>query len=71
MPFALNLRTLCAAVLSPGGGYGMFPRMPTIFPIGPYRFFFFAADGTESRHVHVERESKSLQRWLESRSPRI
>jgi hypothetical protein len=38
--------------------------MPTIFRSGPYRFFFFAADGVEPPHVHVERESNRAKFWL-------
>jgi hypothetical protein len=38
--------------------------MPTVAIIGPYRFFFYASDGTEPPHVHVERESASAKFWL-------
>ena len=31
--------------------------MPTVFKIGPYRFFFWSNDRSESIHVHVEREN--------------
>jgi len=30
--------------------------MPTILRVGPYRFFFYSADGEEPPHVHVERD---------------
>ena len=39
--------------------------MPTIFRKGPYRFFFYAGDKDEPRHVHVEREDKIAKFWLE------
>jgi hypothetical protein len=39
--------------------------MPTIFKKGPYRFFFYAGDKDEPRHVHVEREDKIAKFWLE------
>jgi hypothetical protein len=38
--------------------------MPTIFRVGPYRFFFYASDGSEPPHVHVERESSVAKFWL-------
>ena len=38
--------------------------MPTIFRSGPYRFFFFSADGQEPPHVHVERERGRAKFWL-------
>jgi len=39
--------------------------MPTIFKKGPYRFFFYAGDKDEPRHVHVERDDKIAKFWLE------
>lgn len=39
--------------------------MPTIFKIGPYRFFFYASDRDEPMHVHVERESSVAKFWLD------
>jgi hypothetical protein len=38
--------------------------MPTVLRSGPYRFFFYASDGVEPRHVHVERESYRAKFWL-------
>ena len=38
--------------------------MPTILRSGPYRFFFYASDGVEPRHVHAERESNRAKFWL-------
>jgi hypothetical protein len=38
--------------------------MPTVFRSGPYRFFFYASDGVEPPHVHVERESNRAKFWL-------
>lgn len=32
--------------------------MPTVLRSGPYRFFFYAGDRDEPRHVHVEREDE-------------
>ncbi len=38
--------------------------MPTIFRVGPYRFFFFANDRMEPIHVHVERDSFKAKFWV-------
>ena len=38
--------------------------MPTVLSVGPYRFFFYAGDGSESEHVHVEREANVAKFWL-------
>lgn len=38
--------------------------MPTILRTGPYRFFFYAGDGGEPPHVHVERDDKQAKLWL-------
>ncbi len=39
--------------------------MPAILWVGPYRFFFYAGDGGEPPHVHVERERFVAKFWLE------
>lgn len=39
--------------------------MPTILPTGPYRFFFYAGDGNEPPHIHIERDEKLAKVWLE------
>jgi hypothetical protein len=38
--------------------------MPTVLRTGPYRFFFYAGDGGESPHVHVERDEYEAKFWL-------
>ena len=38
--------------------------MPTVLRIGPYRFFFYSADGSEPPHIHVEKENKVAKYWL-------
>jgi hypothetical protein len=38
--------------------------MPTVLRSGPYRFFFYAADGVESPHVHAERDDRIAKFWL-------
>jgi hypothetical protein len=38
--------------------------MPTVLRSGPYRFFFYAGDGTEPPHVHVERDDNIAKFWL-------
>ncbi len=39
--------------------------MPTVLRRGPYRFFFYSGDRTESPHVHVERDRHIAKIWLE------
>src|SRR3954447_25337166 len=40
--------------------------MPTVLRSGPFRFFFFyAGDGGESPHVHVERDDCEAKFWLD------
>jgi len=39
--------------------------MPTIFKIGPYRFFFWSNDRFEPIHVHVERENFIAKFWID------
>ena len=39
--------------------------MPTIFKVGPYRFFFYASDRDEPMHIHVEREANVAKFWLD------
>jgi hypothetical protein len=38
--------------------------MPTILRIGAYRFFFYAGDGEEPEHVHIERGNNIAKFWL-------
>ena len=39
--------------------------MPTVLREGPYRFFFYAGDGDEPPHVHVERDDRVAKFWLD------
>ncbi|BCO32030.1 hypothetical protein TspCOW1_21330 [Thiohalobacter sp. COW1] len=39
--------------------------MPTILRAGPYRFFFYAGDRGEPRHIHVERDANIAKFWLD------
>jgi hypothetical protein len=39
--------------------------MPTALRIGPYRFYFYAYDCQEPRHMHVDREALSCKIWLD------
>jgi hypothetical protein len=39
--------------------------MPTVYRSGPYRFFFYAGDGEEPPHVHVERDDYIAKFWLD------
>jgi hypothetical protein len=38
--------------------------MPTVARIGPYRFFFFANEGLEPPHIHVQRGRTLAKFWL-------
>ncbi len=38
--------------------------MPTIGDIGPYKLFFFSAEGTEPPHVHIRRDRATAKFWL-------
>lgn len=39
--------------------------MPTVLRVGPYRFFFYSADGDEPPHVHVERDDSVAKFWID------
>jgi len=39
--------------------------MPTSLRTGPYRFYFYAYDCAEPRHMHVDRERLSAKFWLD------
>ena len=39
--------------------------MPTVLRLGPYRFFFYSADGDEPPHVHVERDESVAKFWID------
>ena len=39
--------------------------MPTVLVVGPYRFFFYAGDGDEPQHIHVERGGNVAKFWLD------
>ena len=39
--------------------------MPTVLKIGPYRFFFYAGDCDEPKHIHIERDDKIVKFWLD------
>lgn len=39
--------------------------MPTVLRIEAYRFYFYAGDGGESPHVHIERDDCEAKFWLD------
>jgi len=39
--------------------------MPTVLRVGPLRFFFYAGDGAEPLHIHVERDDSEAKFWLD------
>ena len=38
--------------------------MPTIFVQGRFRFYFYANEGTELPHIHVDAAENSAKYWL-------
>lgn len=39
--------------------------VPTVLRIGPYRFHFFANEGTEPAHIHVRGPNGECKFWLD------
>ncbi len=39
--------------------------MPTVLRVGPYRLFFYSADGHEPAHIHIERDDHIAKFWLD------
>ena len=39
--------------------------MPTVLRVGGYRFFFYANESGEPRHIHVQRERMLAKFWLQ------
>lgn len=37
---------------------------PTVLTHGPYRFFFYANEGNEPPHIHVQRDERLAKFWL-------
>ena len=38
--------------------------MPTVLRIGAFRFFFYANEGQEPAHIHVQADNKLAKFWL-------
>ena len=38
--------------------------MPTVLRIRGYRFYFYALEGTEPAHVHVDKGAGTIKLWL-------
>jgi len=38
--------------------------MPTVADIGPYKLFFYSAEGSESPHVHIRKDRATAKFWL-------
>ena len=39
--------------------------MPTVLRIGAYRFFFYANEGQEPAHIHVQADNRLAKFWLQ------
>ena len=40
-------------------------KVPEVFRVGGYRFFFFSREGNEPQHIHVRHADKYAKFWLE------
>ncbi|MGN8159867.1 DUF4160 domain-containing protein [Salinisphaera sp. RV14] len=40
--------------------------MPTVLRINGYRFFFYANENDEPRHIHIQRDRMLAKFWLDS-----
>ena len=38
--------------------------MPTFADIGPYKLFFYSAEGNEPPHIHIRRDRATAKFWL-------
>jgi hypothetical protein len=38
--------------------------MPTVLRVGAFRFFFYANEGQEPSHIHVQSSNKLAKCWL-------
>ncbi len=43
---------------------GILANVPKIEDIGPYKLFFYSAEGTEPPHVHIRRDRATAKFWL-------
>lgn len=39
--------------------------MPTVLRIGAYRFFFYANEGAEPAHIHVQADRSLAKFWIQ------
>lgn len=39
--------------------------MPTFDDIGPYKLFFYSAEGSEPPHIHIRRDRATAKFWLD------
>jgi len=39
--------------------------MPTVWRVGPYRFFFYSNEGTEPPHIHIQEGRNLAKFWLD------
>ena len=39
--------------------------MPTVLRIGAFRFFFYANEGQEPAHIHVQADNRLAKFWLQ------
>ena len=39
--------------------------MPTVLPVGRYRFYFFSDEGQEPPHIHIKAAEDQAKFWLD------
>lgn len=39
--------------------------MPTVLPVGRYRFYFFSDEGKEPPHIHIKAAEDQAKFWLD------
>jgi Domain of unknown function (DUF4160) len=39
--------------------------MPTVLPVGRYRFYFFSDEGEEPPHIHIKAAEDQAKFWLD------
>ena len=39
--------------------------MPAVASIGPYKLFFYSAEGNEPPHIHVRRDRSTAKFWMD------
>jgi hypothetical protein len=65
LPLVDTRRTARPCCIAARAEFGYMLPMPTVMRVGPYRLFFYSADGSEPPHIHVERDTHIAKFWLD------